>query len=225
MAESKLTHEAKELIREYLWKILVPVGGLASILLFVLGWGINELAIGTANNKAWESIKPQIIKIIEKISEAEVQIERAKRDMESAKNDVFDIRDDTKTARSILNDTVEKLSNDQNFITKVKKELDYTLDISTPKSKNWTQKPLTPIGDPNIRDSYDQPILWHDGTKIHKQQGLCFLTRISGKFEGGGEYVEVYIGKDDYWYLKGNSHQQDVAATAMCYKLKSRREK
>ena len=50
---------------------------------------------------------------------------------------------------------------------------------------------------------------------IHKDKGFCFLTYVSGHFEGGGEAVWVYI-KDDYWYLGGQSLQQSVCAKARC---------
>jgi hypothetical protein len=42
--------------------------------------------------------------------------------------------------------------------------------------------------------------------------GFCALSLVTGHFQGGGEVVRVYIGKDGYWYLGGQSGQEGVAA-------------
>ena len=222
MPDNKLTLEAEAQIRRYLWKILGPAGGLAGLFLFGMGWLINDLARGTAYNDALAIFHEDMTKIAVEVGKSAADAERAKKNAEDARIEIFRIRDDVKTATitKILRDAAATLSNDPNFVTKVQEEIGHTLDLTTPKTENWTQKRLQKIGDPKIRDFYDEPILWHDGTKIHNQQGLCFLTKLSGKFEGAGEYVEVYIGKGNYWHFKGNSHQGGVAATVICYKLK-----
>lgn len=47
----------------------------------------------------------------------------------------------------------------------------------------------------------------------------CFLTKISGRFEGGGE--NVYIEREsNIWYLRGHSMQPDVQAGAICIKYR-----
>ena len=47
---------------------------------------------------------------------------------------------------------------------------------------------------------------------------LCVLTRVSGKFQGGGEKVRVRIGDDDRWWLEVDNHSdQGVAGTAYCF--------
>lgn len=43
----------------------------------------------------------------------------------------------------------------------------------------------------------------------------CFLTRMTGKFEGGGEVVRAYTS-GDWWYLGGQSQQSAVGASARC---------
>ena len=47
---------------------------------------------------------------------------------------------------------------------------------------------------------------------IKRSEGLCFLTKVSGHFEGEGESVRLWIDKDGYWYLGGDSHQLGVNA-------------
>ena len=47
--------------------------------------------------------------------------------------------------------------------------------------------------------------------------GFCFLTRISGQFDGDREQVRVYID-GDRWYLHGQSAQnKHVEAEAHCW--------
>jgi hypothetical protein len=48
----------------------------------------------------------------------------------------------------------------------------------------------------------------------------CFLTRISGKFMGGGERVHAYVSGGS-WYLGGNSQQHGVSARARCVNVSS----
>lgn len=44
---------------------------------------------------------------------------------------------------------------------------------------------------------------------------VCFLTRVTGDFEGGGERVEAYRSGGSWW-LGGSSGQAGVAASARC---------
>jgi thiol-disulfide isomerase/thioredoxin len=60
---------------------------------------------------------------------------------------------------------------------------------------------------------------WKRGGKpvpmLKRDEGFCFLSRITGRFLGAGEQVTVGIGKDDRWFLRGNSGQDQLAATAI----------
>jgi hypothetical protein len=58
-----------------------------------------------------------------------------------------------------------------------------------------------------------RPTINTDGTK-----NVCFLTRITGRFMGWGEWLRIYES-GGYWYLHGGSQQKDVAASARCVKL------
>jgi len=47
---------------------------------------------------------------------------------------------------------------------------------------------------------------------------ICVLTRVSGKFQGGGEKVRLRIDADGHWWLDvDNSSDQGVAGTAYCF--------
>jgi hypothetical protein len=49
---------------------------------------------------------------------------------------------------------------------------------------------------------------------------ICLLTSFSGKFTGGGEYVQITESRGSWW-LSGDSHQTDVQATAHCFNVPS----
>jgi hypothetical protein len=67
--------------------------------------------------------------------------------------------------------------------------------------------------------SYSGEYSWWQGQNPRwmgtQTQRACFLTRVGGKFEGGGERVEIY-GSAGHWYLGGSSLQVDVHAGARC---------
>lgn len=44
---------------------------------------------------------------------------------------------------------------------------------------------------------------------------FCFLTRMTGRFRGGGEYIYTSTVKNA-WFLEGSSLQEEVAASARC---------
>ena len=46
----------------------------------------------------------------------------------------------------------------------------------------------------------------------------CFLTKVTGKFEGGPERVEIKRRTDGHWVLEGQSNQPHIATSAVCIK-------
>jgi hypothetical protein len=52
---------------------------------------------------------------------------------------------------------------------------------------------------------------------VKSDEGLCFLTRITGKFMGGGEEVAIRYTENGF-VLTGSSQQDGVAASARCLK-------
>lgn len=61
---------------------------------------------------------------------------------------------------------------------------------------------------------------WYQGQgpirMLHQSAGFCFLTRVSGKFEGGGESVRIGLDGSGYFTLFGTSYQEGVTANARC---------
>jgi hypothetical protein len=62
---------------------------------------------------------------------------------------------------------------------------------------------------------------WHQGqaevTMVPEATHVCVLTRVTGSFKGGGEWVRVEADDDGNWRLRGASQQEDVAASATCF--------
>jgi hypothetical protein len=74
-----------------------------------------------------------------------------------------------------------------------------------------------PVGGTNW---YTQEFSWQQGqpaVNLGTTQGgrTCFLTRMVGRYMGGGEVIKTYINGDS-WYLGGGSLQVDVGASARC---------
>jgi hypothetical protein len=65
---------------------------------------------------------------------------------------------------------------------------------------------------------------WSQGELARPMGGdadkACFLTYVTGHFEGGGEWVNTFTTGGS-WYLGGNSLQQGVAAGARCIPVSS----
>jgi hypothetical protein len=58
---------------------------------------------------------------------------------------------------------------------------------------------------------------------ILASEGVCFLTRVSGKFRGAGESVSITrvdYNNDQLMQLGGTSAQEHVAASARCVYFK-----
>lgn len=63
------------------------------------------------------------------------------------------------------------------------------------------------------------PITWNQGQGpiplLSTGSGVCYLSRMSGKFEGGGERIKVE-NYYSFWQLGGNSNQGGVSGSAYC---------
>ena len=94
---------------------------------------------------------------------------------------------------------IEKLSESSNLVVRTKS---YSLELKGAG-----------------RDVFQKETLWPEAD-------ACFLTKISGRFGGDGELVEIVEGRD-IWYLQGHSMQKNskaVKAGALCIKYKLARK-
>ena len=72
---------------------------------------------------------------------------------------------------------------------------------------------------------YPQTYSWRSGIgaqqMIGVNEGVCFLTRVSGKFEERSDNVSVF-DSSGYWHLGGDSFRNSIGADAKCWKFPER---
>lgn len=54
---------------------------------------------------------------------------------------------------------------------------------------------------------------------INEDEGFCFITGVTGKFEGGGEAIRVYVDRKGNWILEVRSRQRGVTGWARCVRF------
>lgn len=65
---------------------------------------------------------------------------------------------------------------------------------------------------------------WHQSNDnspkrmLSTSEGICFLTRVSGKFEGEGEWLKVYP-ENGQWMFAGRSAQAGIQGDARCWRF------
>jgi hypothetical protein len=50
---------------------------------------------------------------------------------------------------------------------------------------------------------------------IHKDEGFCFISGVSGRYEGNGEVANLTVEADGFWYLEGKAAQRTMTARAI----------
>jgi hypothetical protein len=75
----------------------------------------------------------------------------------------------------------------------------------------------------SIQPDMYQPVTVHhvnqgdpDLRMIRADEGVCFLSGMSGKFEGGGEKIGIYVDDQGWRTLYVRSQKVDVWAKATC---------
>ncbi|HEY2250590.1 MAG TPA: hypothetical protein VGH74_06000, partial [Planctomycetaceae bacterium] len=49
---------------------------------------------------------------------------------------------------------------------------------------------------------------------IHRDEGICFISGISGEWGGDGEHAKLSIHEDGYWYFDMHRANDSAAAEA-----------
>jgi hypothetical protein len=98
---------------------------------------------------------------------------------------------------------------------------------------SWSPKHLLPVYGlallgllvPKEAAAYDPGTLQHFNwsqyqgyatTMMNFQTGFCFLTAVSGRFEGAGEAVWIGLDGNYNWNINGHSGQNDLYAESVC---------
>ncbi len=101
----------------------------------------------------------------------------------------------------------------------------YGTDGRTESRLRRESPPPAPMGMPKLGAAVETH-WWHQGEPpvklIRQEDGFCALTGVTGRFQGGGELVRVYVADDGYWYLVGRSGASDVAAECIVIRYRGR---
>ena len=100
-------------------------------------------------------------------------------------------------------------------------------DIRSRQTSGLTElRSAARVAFPDMASLHEGPFSWRQGGParqlLHSSEGICFLTRVTGKFEGGGEVVHVSISSEGYWTLGGRSAQSGVRGEARCWRFPPR---
>lgn len=100
MAEPELTYEAKALIRRYMVSLITLPGILVTVLAFVIGFLINDVAKGKAANDAYENVQQIIINLALGVKDASQDAETNRQHLVETSNKITNI---LKEAQQTLN--------------------------------------------------------------------------------------------------------------------------
>lgn len=80
---------------------------------------------------------------------------------------------------------------------------------------HWDQKHAPDAGKMNL------PLPETDRVPLKVgREGFCFLTRVTGRFYGAKEYLDIrYDNASDQWVMHGSSQQERVGGSAVCVEL------
>jgi hypothetical protein len=78
--------------------------------------------------------------------------------------------------------------------------------------------------DPELFSDNVKEFTWTKGQEpvrmLKAEEGICFLSGVSGALRGYGEHVRVRLADDGYWYLEGTSAQPELSAKAIAVRWK-----
>ena len=94
MDDKELTQEAKALIRKYMVSLVTLPGLLVSVVLFLLGYLVNEVATGRAYNEAYTEASNRIIEPAQQAAVAANDALRAKSDIEALQKELRTVQSD-----------------------------------------------------------------------------------------------------------------------------------
>lgn len=177
MKESKLTLEAKEAIRNYMVKIVAFPGVVLTILGFVTGFLVNDVAKKSAYTKAYREASQLILNLTKETSAASYISRKSEKEAEKILKEVEDIRAKLRTA--------EAFQKSEDLVKQVVKTL-----IERKDFKEVLSKPSSSI---HFYTFEEYKILWTGA------RGGIFNTDVSGYVpeEAKGAILRVNVFTDD----------------------------
>lgn len=201
MSETPLTEDAKTAIRQYMVSLLALPVVVVSLVFFVLGFAVRDWAAKTGEVEAFRLAQSQLTPFVDKVAEARLDARRAadeakelRAQAEKSKNDI-DLQRAATNSEGIRQDVAAALRADPAFVGALR-TVTFTNEVS------WEQgRAPTDLG-------------------VSENEGVCFITRVIGKFDGGGEEVAIRsIGGK--FFLTGQSQKWAVGASARCIKVRA----
>jgi hypothetical protein len=190
--ETPLTDDAKSAIRKYMISLLALPGLLVSLLFFVLGFGVRDWAAKGGEVEAFQLAQSQLTQFVDKVTEDETK--QLREEAELVKKDL-DLQKAAANSENIRRDVAAELRADNSFV-------DALRTVTFTREYSWEQsQPPTDLG-------------------VREREGLCFLTRVIGKFDGSGEEVAIR-SIDGRLRLTGKSQQHSVGASARCITMQT----
>jgi hypothetical protein len=200
VSETPLTDDAKGAIRQYMLGLLALPVVVVSLVFFVLGFAVRDWAAKTGEVEAFRLAQGQLTPFVDKVTEARIEARRAadetkelRAQAEKLKTDI-DLQKAATNSEGIREDVAKALQADTAFVQSLR-------TVTLTNEASWKQDHApTDLG-------------------VGEGEGVCFITRVIGNFDGEGEEVAVRsVG--GRFVLTGQSKKWGVGASARCLKFK-----
>lgn len=138
----KLSEDQKILIDRYLFKKMIWIATAASIVSFLLGFFINDIAKSGAYNKAYSEAAQTIIQITRKASESAIEIKHREEQIAVLLKEAERMKEQINTtlviqqSENIVSSVVDNLLKSQSFVDKVVNRSDLRISDLERKTKN-----------------------------------------------------------------------------------------
>jgi hypothetical protein len=170
-----------------------------SLVFFILGFAVRDWAAKTGEVEAFRIAQTQLTPFVDKVAEARIEARRAadetkelRAQAEKSKGDI-DLQKAAANSNGIREDVAQALRADPAFVQSLR-----TFILTKEVSWEQGQAPAD-LG-------------------VGGDEGVCFITRVIGKFDGPGEEVAVR-NAGGRLVLTGQSQKWGVGASARCLKF------
>ncbi|MCG7941451.1 MAG: hypothetical protein N0C88_21750 [Candidatus Thiodiazotropha lotti] len=178
MESGKLTPEAETAVRKYMLHLVSLPAILGSVIMFVMGYLVNEVASGRAYNEAYKEASEKVLSFTEQAALAAHDADRTKQDIEQIRVELDSIRTEAIEIRGKLK-TAQAFQSSENIVSEVTKSLANRKDFKD-SILAITEKQLADINR-RVESAHSRI----NGVRLH-------VTRksVSPQFACGGEQKE-----------------------------------
>ena len=219
-SEEKLTPEAREAIRGFVFRICVPIGGAGALLSFVVGFAARELGVALAQSQAQAAAQAQVVQLVAETAR-------------SAAKAVSDAENAAKTAEraaTASTETASKLTNTaqlgrvvgdlEKFKAELARQVATQQVVTTIPSVSKRQEVLAARGVETGPVTRREPI--QRATSSH----ICVLSGLRvANIDDDGEGFRCSVVLDDgKWFIESEASEEkrgssQVSCSASCFSL------